>query len=207
MEYVDGRTLSYWTDKGPLSVKKASGIFESLLEILNQIHQAGVVHRDIKPDNIMISGTEPLDEHKTGDAWREEIESRLKILDFGLARVLGERTLTRTAMLGGTLPYMAPEFLTGRKIRGEHVDFYSLGIVTYQMLTGRLPFVAEETANLIAQILLEKPKPPNARNPDVPDALSSFVLKLIERTPSERLSDFETISVSWEKEVRPHLNL
>lgn len=203
MEYVDGRTLTHWIEHGPLSVKVAAGIFECLLDTLNQIHRAGVVHRDIKPDNIMIAGKEPLDERKIGDAWSEEISSRLKILDFGLARVLGERMLTRTAMMGGTLPYMAPEFLTGKKTRGEHVDFYSLGVVTYQMLTGHLPFTAEETANLIAQILLETPATPRSINRDVPEAFSDFVMKLIARIPSDRYGDGQAIASVWQRSVKP----
>ncbi|MBV9942871.1 MAG: serine/threonine protein kinase [Solirubrobacterales bacterium] len=169
MELVDGRSLSdMLRDEGPLAPARAAGIAAQVAETLAAAHAAGIVHRDIKPGNIMVGA---------GD--------RVKLLDFGIARTADAVTLTQTASVLGTAPYMSPEQAMGNPADARS-DIYSLGCVLYEMLTGKPPFMAEVPAAVLHQHVRVAPKSPRTINPAIPPGLDALVLHMLAKAPSDR---------------------
>ncbi len=185
MEYVEGRDLAQvLRDEGPLGPARAAHIAEQVADSLAAAHAAGIIHRDIKPGNVMVGA---------GD--------RVKVLDFGIARTQDAVTLTQTASVLGTAPYMAPEQAMGNPADARS-DIYSLGCVLYEMLTGKPPFMAEVPAAVLHQHVRVAPKPPREINPAIPPALDALVLQMLAKAPEDRpqtaaevrdrLANFET---------------
>jgi eukaryotic-like serine/threonine-protein kinase len=172
MEYVEGQNLSeLLREQEPahrLDPARAARIAEEVAGTLAVAHAAGIVHRDIKPGNIMVG---------PGD--------RVKVLDFGIARISEGVSLTQTASVLGTAPYMAPEQAMGNPADARS-DIYSLGCVLYEMLTGKPPFMADVPAAVLHQQVRVQPKPPRERNPDVPPALNALVLEMLAKNPDDR---------------------
>ncbi len=169
MEYVEGRDLSQiLRDEGPLEPARAANIAEQVADTLAAAHGAGIVHRDIKPGNIMVSA---------GD--------RVKVLDFGIAHTADAVTLTQTASVLGTAPYMAPEQAMGHPADARS-DIYALGCVLYEMLTGKPPFMGEVAAAVLHQHVRVAPKPPRELNPSIPPALDALVLQMLAKDPADR---------------------
>lgn len=168
MEFVDGVTVDTLLHEGPLPPQNALHYTAQVLEALSFAHGRGVVHRDIKPQNIMVVA---------GDD--------VRLMDFGIARSLGDHGMTMTGMTLGSLYYMSPE-----QIRGEHADhradLYSLGITLYEMVTGSRPFEGSSGYTVMAAHLDQAPAPPVERNPALPDALNDVILKAIEKQPAAR---------------------
>jgi len=185
MECVEGQDLSQiLRDEGPLEPSRAAHIAEQIADTLAAAHAAGIVHRDIKPGNVMVGA---------GD--------RVKVLDFGIARTQDAVTLTQTASVLGTAPYMSPEQAMGNPADARS-DLYSLGCLLYEMLTGKPPFMAEVPAGVLHQHVRVAPKPPRELNPAIPAALDALVLQLLAKDPGDRpqtaaevrdrLANFET---------------
>jgi serine/threonine-protein kinase len=169
MEHVEGKSLSdLLRVERPLDPDRAAGIAEQVADTLAVAHAAGIVHRDIKPGNIMVG---------PGD--------RVKVLDFGIARVRDGVTLTQTASVLGTAPYMAPEQAMGNPADARS-DIYSLGCVLYEMLTGQPPFMADVPAAVLHQHVRVPVKPPRERNPDVPPALDALDVQMLAKNPEDR---------------------
>ncbi|HEY4564584.1 MAG TPA: protein kinase, partial [Thermoanaerobaculia bacterium] len=180
MEYVFGRPLSaVLTDGGALPWRRAVALLSSCLDGIEQAHRAGIIHRDLKPDNLMLT---PAD--------------TLKVMDFGIARMPGSDHLTRTGLLIGTLRYVAPEQIRGEEV-DRRTDVYALGVVLYQMLTGRVPFDGPTDFLILKAQLEDLPAPPSAAAPDVPAWLDRIVLKALAKAPADR---FQTV-----EELRLHL--
>jgi eukaryotic-like serine/threonine-protein kinase len=169
MEFVEGKSLAdLLREDKPLAPNRAADIAEQVAGTLAAAHAAGIVHRDIKPGNIMV---EP------GD--------RVKVLDFGIARTADAVTLTQTASVLGTAPYMAPEQAMGNPADARS-DIYALGCVLYEMLTGQPPFMADLPAAVMHQHVRVAPKPPSQRNPAVPPALDALVMEMLAKRPEDR---------------------
>ena len=169
MECVDGRDLSQiLRDEGPLEPTRAAHIAEQIADTLAAAHAAGVVHRDIKPGNVMVTP-----------------QGTVKVLDFGIARTTDGVTLTQTASVLGTAPYMSPEQAMGQPADARS-DIYSLGCVLYEMLTGSPPFMGDLPAAVLHQHVRVAPKAPRAVNPDVPPALDALVLRMLAKAPEDR---------------------
>jgi len=174
MEYVDGKSLKeLLQEKKMIPLSEAIDYLRQILEALNYAHSLQVIHRDIKPANIMVSR-----------------EGRIKISDFGIAKVFGSQGLTKTGMLIGTPWYTSPEQILGRNIDFRS-DLYSLGITFYEMVTGRVPFHDETNSDFqIQKAHLETPPPrPSIFNPEIDLQLEKFILRSLEKKVEKRFAN------------------
>ena len=187
MEYVNGETLDVLLKKiGPLPLEKAVVIFMGVLDAIEFMHSKGIIHRDIKPANIMLA-----------------YDRFVKVMDFGIAKIMGEKGKTRAGIRIGTLWYMSPE-----QIRGEEAtaltDIYSLGITLYQMITGRVPFTGELEFDIMRGHLEETPDPPWKINRDVPKELGEVILKALAKKPAERYQSIREFSEALRSIMKIH---
>jgi serine/threonine-protein kinase len=176
MEYVRGRSLSKVLEaEGALPWDRAVRLISSVLDGMAEAHHAGVVHRDLKPDNLMITET-----------------GAVKVTDFGIARMVGAGHLTRTGLLVGTLRYMAPEQIQGEEADARS-DIYSLGGVFYQMLTGRPAFDGKSDYAILKAQIEEMPPPPStaAPAPGIPEWIDRAVLLALAKKPAGRFQSVE----------------
>ncbi|MGW5667491.1 protein kinase domain-containing protein [Micromonospora sp. NPDC003776] len=173
MELVEGRTVSALIADGPLTVLQALSIAAQACDGIAAAHAAGVVHRDVKPGNLIVTAA-----------------GTVKICDFGIARLpwaAGEKTLTEPATKLGTSSYMSPEQALGRPV-DHRSDLYGLGCTLYAMLAGRPPFVGEPLS-VLHQHVNERPQPLRERRPDVPTELDALAAELLAKDPADRPPD------------------
>ena len=168
MEYIDGTTLRVKLQPGPLQIGDAVEYTLQIAGALAEAHDHGIVHQDVKSENIMVNS-----------------KNQIKVMDFGLARLRGVHAAGETNSTGGTLAYMSPE-----QVRGDVVDIqsdiWSLGIILYEMVTGRLPFFHGYEAATSYSILNSDPALPSELRPDIPDELEQIVLRCLRKNPGER---------------------
>ncbi len=187
LEYVDGKSLRTLIDEGPIALERALGVAAQMAEGLAAAHAAGIVHRDLKPDNVML-------------VQQGESQDFAKILDFGIAKVDGpegtqgtpdsQRALTRVGAVMGTAGYMAPEQALGQSV-DQRADMYAFGVVLYEMIAGKMPYVADEAAQILAKQLTEPPAP----LPDgAPAGLRALIDKLLEKSPDGRIQTAAELS-------------
>lgn len=169
MEYVSGEDLKSLIHRiGALPIAKAVSIARQVCDGLEEAHRVGVVHRDLKPQNIMI-----------------DREGNARIMDFGLARTVKRRRTSGARALIGTPAYMAPEQVDGKEA-GPQSDLYSLGIVLFEMLTGRLPFEGDTALSIAVQQKTESVPDPRKINPQIPESLKQIVLKCLQKSREKR---------------------
>ena len=173
MEYVDGPSLSTLLLDGPLSLDQSLMILEQTSAALDAAHRAGVVHRDVKPGNILLTP-----------------EGNVKLTDFGIARSEDTSTITDSGSIAGTAQYLSPEQAAGEKA-DDASDFYSLGVVIYSCLTGAVPFVRDSPVAIALAHIQEKP-PPLPEH--IPAGVSELVMSLLEKEPSDRPASGAVIS-------------
>ncbi len=170
MEYIDGITLkNYIEHKGALSVKETISYSIQILRALEHAHLGGIIHRDIKPQNIMLL--------KNG---------QIKVTDFGIAKLPDAKTLTATDKAIGTVYYISPEQAAGEKGIDRRADLYSVGVMMYEMITGKLPFDAENPVSIALKQINEEPKPPSALVPTMPKGLEQIILFAMEKDKDKR---------------------
>jgi TolB-like protein len=175
MELVEGESLATRVAReGHLSVSEVVAIVSSICEGLEAAHAAGVVHRDLKPDNVLMARA------PRGAA------RRVVITDFGVARAQEAGDAARTALPIGTPAYMAPEQVEASKDVDARADIYALGAMTFELLTGRLPFEADSVFAVAAMRLTHDPPDPRQHRPDLPEALALFVRRCMARKPEDR---------------------
>jgi WD40 repeat protein len=178
MEYISGTSLSDRVTSGPVPGRRAAGYLEATARAVNYAHSRGILHRDLKPGNVL------LDEH-----------DQPKVTDFGLAKLMAtDSGQTRTGAILGTPSYMSPEQAAGRKDVGTSADVYSLGAILYELLTGRPPFTGETplaTVNLVAE---QEPISPRLLNPAVDLDLETICLKCLEKDPRRRYYTAELLA-------------
>jgi len=178
MEFIEGQSLSDLLEQeGALPPGRAAAIFQQCGDALQAAHDLGIVHRDLKPDNIMLS---------RGKGGADVV----KVVDFGIAKAAtGEegQKVTKTGLVVGTPEYMSPEQLAGDKLDGRS-DIYSIALVLYRMLTGTLPFQADNAQEVMIKRLTDEPLPLSAARPDVafPEQLQTVMDKALQRMPGER---------------------
>ena len=175
MEYVNGETLKeYITRHGRLSIDEAVKFTIAIAEGLEHAHTMGIVHCDIKPHNVIITQT-----------------GRVKVTDFGIARAMNAtNTVMYTNSILGSAHYLSPEQASGKPVDGN-TDIYSLGVVLYEMLTGRVPFEGETPIAVALKHVREKVAPPTRYNPSIPPLLEAVVMKALSKNPAAR---FDSIS-------------
>jgi serine/threonine protein kinase len=168
MEFVDGETLRHRIAKGRLPIGEAIDFAVQIGEALQEAHSKGIIHRDIKSDNIMVT-----------------TKDQIKVMDFGLAKLKGSLKLTKTTSTIGTLAYMAPEQIEHETVDARS-DLFSMGVVLYEMLTGHLPFRGEHEAAMMYSIVNEEPEPIQEYLPDVPSELVHIVNRALDKDPEDR---------------------
>lgn len=169
LEFVRGETLdSILTKRGALPAEEAIPVFCQVLDGIDHAHDLGIVHRDIKPANMMLTE-----------------KGTLKVLDFGIARLLGSARMTRAGNIIGTLEYMAPEQVRGEETDGRS-DLYALGMMLYEVLTGKLPFDTDNEFELMKSQTEMTPTPPREINPAIPEDVEAAIMKAIQKNPDDR---------------------
>lgn len=175
MEFIDGKSLGdVIKEEGPLLPERAAEIAGDVAKALERAHTAGLVHRDVKPNNIMLTST-----------------GQTKVTDFGIVRALGgeaEQQMTQTGMVIGTAAYLSPEQAQGNAVDARS-DVYSLGCVLYEMLTGQAPFTGDTPLAIAYKHVREDPQPPSALNPDVPPSLDAITMKALAKNADNRFAN------------------
>ncbi len=189
MAYIEGQSLKKKIESGPFEISEALRIAIQAAEGLEEAHKKGVVHRDIKSANIMVTE-----------------KDQAMIMDFGLARVTGTTLVTKEGMTMGTIAYMSPEQARGEKV-DHRTDIWSFGVVLYEMFSGQLPFKGERDQAVIYSILNEQPKPITDLRSEIPMSIEQVVAKALEKNQDERyqnidelLDDLRSISEGIEPE-------
>jgi serine/threonine-protein kinase len=182
MEYFPGTSLKdYVKQHGALSLMEAYNVGLQICNGLEAAHSQGIVHRDLKSQNIIIDSTQ-----------------HIKIIDFGLAFMTHMQGLTATGLIMGTPEYMAPEQVAGKKV-DERADLYSLGIILYEIFTGSVPFTGDSAISIGFQQMKDQPRRPQEINPQVPPEVERVILKALEKDPAHR---YRTV-----KEMRENLEM
>jgi len=168
MDYYNGETLKKKIERGPLPIGEAVGLVVQIASALARVYEAGVVHRDIKPANIMVT--------ETGEA---------KIVDFGLAKFAGQASMTKSNSTVGTGAYMSPEQVTGSEVDGRS-DLFSLGVLFYEALTGRRPFVGEHEAAVLYSVVNIDPPTPRSLRADIPPEVEAIIDRMLKKDTGDR---------------------
>ncbi len=176
MEFVEGYTLESYLSQGRIPIQHAVGYMSQVLSALSYAHKQGVVHRDIKPANMMVTP-----------------QGVVKLMDFGIARIGADRSLTQTGNTVGSLFYMSPEQINGSPDVDARSDIYSLGVSMYQMLTGKRPFDGDSDFKIMAAHMQQKPVPPIELDPDLPAILNEVIMLAITRDPAKRFQSADAM--------------
>jgi serine/threonine-protein kinase len=180
MEYLIGRDLSQiLRSEGPLHYQRAADLMLQVCEAVASAHAVGVIHRDLKPSNFFVTQ-------------RADGTTLVKVLDFGISKAIGtdgviDPTLTETQAVFGSPTYMSPEQIRSAKHVDHRSDIWSLGVGLYEMVTGRLPFEADNVAGLLASIVADPPFYPRGFIPDLPEELEQLLLALLAKDPNQRI--------------------
>jgi eukaryotic-like serine/threonine-protein kinase len=185
MEYLDGRSLKELiVSRGPAPVKTAVEYARQVLAAVGFAHRHGIVHRDIKPHNVLVAGD----------------EGRLKVTDFGIARS-GASQMTEVGSIIGTAQYLSPEQARGSPV-DQTSDLYSVGVVLYELLTGQVPFTGDTPLEIAMKHLSEVPKPPSELRSEVPHDLDLVVLRALAKDPADRYQTAEEMDADLERVLK-----
>ena len=185
MEYVYGMTLKKYLigNNGPLELDEILSYTVQILRALRVAHGEGIIHRDIKPQNIMVLG-----------------DGKIKVMDFGIAKLPNAETVTVTDKAVGTVYYMSPEQASGKTI-DPRSDIYSLGAMLYELSTGEMPFKGETPVAILMKHVHDKPVPPRVLNPKIPVGLEQIIMCAMSKKPQDRFENVE-IMLGYVKELQ-----
>jgi serine/threonine-protein kinase len=184
MEYLEGRSLKELiVSKGPAPINVAVEYARQILSALHFAHLKGIVHRDIKPHNVLVGG-----------------DGRVKVTDFGIARA-GASQMTEAGSIVGTAQYLSPEQARGASV-DQRSDVYSLGIVLYELLTGTVPFNGDTPVEIAMKHLSQMPEPPSAKRPEIPRELDLVVMRALAKDPGDRYQSAEEMEADLERVAR-----
>jgi serine/threonine protein kinase len=196
MRYLDAGTLRDRMEKGrPLPLSEIDRLFSQLADALSYAHSFGIIHRDLKPSNALIDS-----------------QGNLFLTDFGIAKLLESASprLTQTDAIMGTPAYISPEQAQAAKVN-QRSDIYSLGIILYEMVTGRVPFVAETPLAVILQHVSDPLPPPSTLKPDIPEAIEQVILKALAKKPEDRYNTVNEFLSAWKRALEesksPHVEV
>ena len=208
MAFYEGETLAKRIARGALPVAEALDIVIQAARAVATAHDAGIIHRDIKPANIFLCArSAPRQQNETGvdahaTARHTDDTASVKLLDFGIAKLTDQTGVTRTGSTVGTAPYMAPEHIAGHAI-DERADVWSLGVVLYELVTGKRPFAGDNALAIMRAITEDQPPRPGSLRSDVPPAFDAIVERALKKRTSERyasatdlLKDLEALRAS-----------
>jgi eukaryotic-like serine/threonine-protein kinase len=187
MEYLEGATLTEIASEGPLSIRQATDIVGQVLSALSYAHAHEVVHRDIKPDNIFMLP-----------------DGRVKVADFGIARISSVSAMTQVGQVIGTPGYMSPEQVKGEQV-GPASDIFSVGVLLYELLTGTAAFGSTSPTSIMYKIVHEEPKPLHVVNSALPAYLEAIVAKATAKSPGDRYADASQMRDDLQAEHAPEL--
>ncbi|HWE58965.1 MAG TPA: Stk1 family PASTA domain-containing Ser/Thr kinase [Solirubrobacteraceae bacterium] len=181
MEFLEGRTLKRLIrEEAPIETTRAIDLTEQMLKAARFAHRRGVIHRDLKPHNVIVDDND-----------------HVKVTDFGIARA-GASDMTETGSIMGTAQYLSPEQAQGHAVSAPS-DLYSIGIVLYEMLTGRVPFDGESPVSIALKHVAEAPVPPSQINPEIPSALEQVVMWALNKDPADRPADADQFIMALEQ--------
>jgi serine/threonine-protein kinase len=188
MEYVDGGDLASFigTNLPPVEIAR---MIRQIASALNAVHQSGVIHRDVKPENILLT--------------RDRVP---KLTDFGTALLIGGPRITTEGNVLGSIPYLSPEYVERQQL-DVRSDIYALGVVAYELVTGKIPFEGEGLVGVINLKLLGEPPGIRAMRPDMPESLEAAIRKLLARLPENRFQTALAVEEEFrllEIEYNPH---
>src|SRR6266567_9331937 len=185
MPYIEGGTLrEYLLKRKRLTLEEAASFIDQIASALQYAHDHGVVHRDVKPSNILL--------RRDGYAY---------LVDFGLAKaIMDAESLTSIGAIVGTPEYMAPEQSNG--INDYRSDIYSLGVILYQMLTGSVPFIADSPVAISLKHIQSKPRPPRELNENIPESIEKVILKALAKDPQDRYQEAQALSIAYWKALQ-----
>jgi serine/threonine protein kinase len=184
MEYFQGPSLKeFIKTSGPISIGMASNIAYQICDGLEEAHRQGVIHRDLKSQNIIIGAS-----------------NHIKIIDFGLAQSSHLQGMTATGLIMGTPEYMSPEQVSGKRV-DERADIYSLGIILYELFTGRVPFSGDSAIAVGFKQLKEDPPKPTEINPQLSSTIEAVILKALEKDPLRRYSSVSSLKADLEEAI------
>lgn len=186
MEYVEGKTLKeYIREKAPLQIEEALSIFDKICSAIRHAHENHIIHRDIKPHNILITE-----------------DGQVKVTDFGIAMAMTSATITHTKSVLGSVHYLSPEQAKG-SIATEKSDIYSLGVVLYEMVTGQVPFKGESPVTVALKHLQEKFTSPRLLNDQVPQSIENIIQKAMAKSPEDRYDSVAQMQADVEMALEP----
>jgi serine/threonine protein kinase len=194
MEYLEGETLTTWLERGGVPMHELLSIIVQAMRGVNEAHRRGIVHRDIKPDNIFLAN-EPDQPHPIA-----------KVLDFGISKMdlPGGVSLTQTGSALGTPLYMSYEQLSGVRDVDARSDVYGFGVILYEALTGTLPYSADNFAELAAKVITSEPTTPRQLRPDIPEGLEHIVLWCMKKRREERAPNLSVVIDALLPYTLPH---